>query len=151
MKIEDEIKQPQFKSVHQKAIINLVFTHSWFHRDQKHVFKQFDMTPQQFNVLRILRGRHPNAASPKEIKEVMVDKTPDVTRLVDRLLLKGYVTREVCEENRKMMDITISDKGLQALEEIDPIVWEQVKRLETVLTNDEANELNRLLDKLREM
>ena len=151
MKIEDEIKQPQFKSIHQKAIINLIYTNNWFHRNQKHIFTQFDITPQQFNLLRILRGRYPVALNPKEIKEVMIDKTPDITRLVDRLLIKEFVTREVCEENRKMMDIKITDKGCEILDEIDPFIWEQIEKLEKVLTTNEANELNRLLDKFRDM
>ena len=148
MKIEEEIKQKKFESNYQKAHLNIFFTANWLMDRSKIIFKNFGITPQQYNVLRILKGKHPECCAAGDIKEVMLDKSPDLTRLIDRLMEKGYVTRGVCVENRRKLDIEITDKGLALIKEISPklkIKFEQMNNI----TNKEAIELSRILDKLR--
>src|SRR5687768_7809562 len=89
MKIEEEIRQTKFKSPHQKALLNLIFTANWLQNKQQEFFKPFGVTSQQFNILRILKGQHPNVLSGTEIKSRMLDKNSDVSRLLDRLILKN--------------------------------------------------------------
>jgi len=148
MKIEEEIKQKKFESNYQKAHLNIFFTANWLMDRSKIIFKNFGITPQQYNVLRILKGKHPECCAAGDIKEVMLDKSPDLTRLIDRLMEKGYVTRGVCVENRRKLDIEITDKGLALIKEISPklkIKFEQMNNI----TNKEAIELSSILDKLR--
>jgi DNA-binding MarR family transcriptional regulator len=115
----------------------------------KKKFKEVDITFQQYNVLRILRGKFPESLNPGEIKSVMLDKSPDLTRLVDRLLAKELVERGTCEVNRRKIDIKISQKGLDFLKSIDKKV-KGVHEAHTLnLTEQEAETLSNLLDKLR--
>ena len=114
----------------------------------KVIFKDLGITPQQYNVLRILKGKHPGCCAAGDIKEVMLDKSPDLTRLIDRLIEKGYVTREVCMENRRKLDIAITDKGLAFTKEIGPNLKIQFEQMNKI-TNKEAIELSRILDKMR--
>ena len=109
MKLEDAIKQKKFESPLHKATINLMYTANWLHGEFRDLFKSFDITHQQYNVLRILRGMHPNCVNPTEIKEVMLDKNPDITRLCDRLLLMGLIHRNIDKENRRKMKIVITE------------------------------------------
>jgi len=149
MKIEEEIKQKKFESNYQKAHLNIMFTANWLMDKSKLLFKGFGITLQQYNVLRILKGKHPGCCAAGDIKEVMLDKSPDLTRLIDRLMEKGFVTRGVCEENRRKLDIAITDKGLTLIKEINPklkVQFEQIRKI----TDKEAIELNRILDKMRE-
>lgn len=148
MKLEEEIKQSRFESQQQKAVLNVIFTANWINTNFRDVFKPYDLTPQQYNVLRILRGRHPKAANPGEIKEVMLDKNPDLTRLCDRLCKVGLITRTIDRNNRRKMNIKITDKGLDVLAQIDP---EMNKLQDTMnhLTEQEATMLSDLMDKMR--
>tara|TARA_B100000809_G_scaffold256125_1_gene295640 strand:+ start:1145 stop:1600 length:456 start_codon:yes stop_codon:yes gene_type:complete len=148
MRIEDAIKS-KFESSQQKAYINLIYTSNEINTVLKKFFKQFDVTLQQYNVLRILKGKHPKSVNPGDIKTVMIDKSPDLTRLVDRLLLKGLVLRGTCEENRRKIDIQISDKGLSFLAKTNDLVAKNQKRITNCLTEVEADQLSSLLDKLR--
>ncbi len=148
MKIEEEIKQKAFKSNFQKAFINIMFTESWLRNENKKFFKAFDITAQQFNVLRILRGKHPETLSAGEVKSVMIDKTPDLTRLLDRLQKKGLITRKMDSLNRRLLCIGISKAGLDLLAEITPIIEAQMQALNR-LTEEEAQQLSDLLDKFR--
>lgn len=149
MRIEDEIKQKNFESPLHKAIINLFFTSSWLRDRQSEVFKPFDLLPQHYNVLRILRGKYPEVCSAGEIKEVMLDKGPDVTRLVDKLYHVGLVDRKQCEENRRKVDIRITAQGLELLLQIDL----EMKRLHQSISQgigpEECLLLSDLLDRLR--
>ena len=149
MKIEEEIKQRKFVSVRQKAHLNILFTANWLVDKTKEVLKSFDITHQQYNVLRILKGRFPESSASNEIKEVMIDKGPDLTRLTDRLISKEYVTRRECEENRRKLDITITKKGLGLIKKIEPLLKKQLID-QAKITNKEAEELSRILDKMRE-
>ena len=120
MKIEDAIKQQKFENNLHKALVNLIYTSNWIAANQSEFFKDYDILPQHYNILRILKGKFPNSSCPGDIKEVMLDKNPDLTRLLDKLVKLGYVDRQLCEENKRKMDITITKKGLDFLNKIHP-------------------------------
>lgn len=122
LRIEEAIKQKKFESDVQKAYLNILYTASWLQSESRDLYKRHGITSQQYNVLRILRGQYPKHANPKYIKDVMLDKNPDLTRLCDRLLKLGLIEREACPENRRKMNIGITEKGLALLEKIDPEV-----------------------------
>ena len=148
MSLEDDIKQSKFNSDLQKAIINVLYTGSWLHTLNASFLKKFDITPEQFNVLRILRGSHPKTLMLAEIASRMIDKSSNCTRLVEKLRQKDLVKREICEQNRRQVDISITDRGLALLKKIDAenVVWnDSLKNISKI----EAQELNRILDKLR--
>ena len=148
MKIEEAIRQPKFSSAQQKAIVNIMYTYNWMNGIQEELFTKFDITQQQYNVLRILRGRYPNSICAGEIKEVMIDRSPDLTRLCDRLMKKELIERQVNEYNRRQVLIKITITGLELLKEIEPALKNMSKRFKN-LTDDEADKLSELLDKLR--
>lgn len=147
MSLEEDIRQQKFANDQQKAGINILFTGSWLYNFNASVLKQFDVTPEQFNVLRILRGQHPKAMMLADITCRMIDKSSNATRLVEKLRQKGMVVRQICENNRRQVDISITDKGLALLKKIDesPDFGSVLKKI----THAEAKELNRILDKLR--
>lgn len=150
MQIEKEIRQTRkFKSSHEKAMVNLVYTSNWFRDRQQSFFTPFGIKSQHYNILRILKGRHPDASSPGEIKEVMLDKAPDLTRLIDKLNSLGYIKRELCRQNRRKMDVTITRTGLTFLEKINKQLEAEAKSWKDRLTKKEAEQLSSLLDKLR--
>ena len=148
MKIEDEIKQPKFKDPFQKAVINLIFTASWLQSKHQDFFKTAGITNQQFNILRILKGQHPKSTSATEIKSRMLDKNSDVSRLLDRLGVKKLITKQVCPNDKRAADITITETGLALLVELD----KRQSEINSVLnlTDEEAKQLSDLLDKSRD-
>ncbi len=148
MPIEHDIKQEKFNSDHQKVAINILYTGSWLYNINAGYLKKFGITPEQFNVLRILRGSFPKPMMLAEITERMIDKSSNCTRLVEKLKQKGLVNRVTCENNRRQVDISITDKGQQLLKKID---LGQPAWMETMgkISKTEAKELNRILDKLR--
>jgi len=149
MKLEDEIKQrTPFKSVYQKVAVNLFFTTNFVTQKHKELLKPFMITLQQYNVLRILRGQHPNPVSTSEIRMRMLDKMSDVSRIVDRLLKKEWVERKTCKADKRLVDVKISEKGLDLLQEIE-LVHATLDNELSNLTETEANLLSDLLDKLR--
>lgn len=148
MRIEDEIQQKAFASAYEKVHVNLAFTSSWMSNRSKQVFKPYGITMQQYNVLRILRGKYPDACCAGTVKEVMVDKSPDLTRLMDRLVEKELVSREICPSNRRKIDIRITEVGLKLLDSMQDTV-KVMTQASNVLTEEEANHLSDLLDKLR--
>ena len=147
MKIEDEIKQQKFKTPHQKAVLNLIYTTSWMQGRQKDIFKTFGITLQQFNILRILRGQHPNSTSATEIKSRMLDKNSDVSRLLDRLLAKKVITKRVSVNDKRAADVNLTEEGLELLRSIDK-KQNQIDNV-LVLSDEEALMLSDLLDKSR--
>lgn len=149
MDIGKAIKQEKFQSGYQKAMINILYTGNWLRDSQTELLKQFDILPQHYNILRIIKGKHPEPVSPGEIKEVMLDKGNDVTRLVDKLYKKGYIKRHLCKENRRKIDIHITDKGIEFLKELDEPIKKQFLNLKKQMTEKEAETLSHLLDKLR--
>lgn len=147
MKIEEEIRQTNFSSSHQKALINLIFTANWLQNRQQEFFKPFGITPQQFNILRILKGQHPDAISGTEIKSRMLDKNSDVSRLLDRLILKKLIEKKSCPSDKRASDVFITSFGLDLLDRMGKLQ----KEMDNVLALDplEAEQLSNLLDKCR--
>lgn len=148
MKLEDEIKQYSFRSNFQKAIINLKYTHHWFCRAELEILKPYGIQPQHFNVLRIVRGASPEPISPGNILEVMIDRGRDLTRLVDKLVKMGYLSKCCCPTNRRRMDITITEEGLNVTSEISNKLESHFEEI-NALNEEEAAQLSDLLDKLR--
>ena len=147
MKIEEEIKS-KFENEYQKALVNLLYTNYQISGKMRSHFKQFDITSQQFNILRILRGQHPNPASIGLLKERMLDKSSDVSRIVDRLILKKLIDRTECKTDRRQKDVAITNKGLKLLDVIDSNS-KQEKEILSNLTSEEVEQLSYLLDKIR--
>lgn len=148
MKLEDEIKQHSFRNEYHKLAVNIIFTHSWLMSKIYELLDEYDLTPQQFNLLRILRGQYPQPASITLLKERMLDKMSDASRLVERLVTKGLVERKICPVDRRKVDVVITKKGLKILEKIDKTDDEMDSFLKNI-TKEEAEQLNQLLDKLR--
>ena len=148
MRIEDEIVQEKFLNENHKTLVNLIYTHSYLINKMDSFFKKQGITRQQFNVLRILRGQHPKSANLGLIKERMLDKMSDASRIVERLRLKRLVTRRQSRSDRREVEIMISSKGLQLLE-ITDFEIQQIYKLFDRLSQDELKQLNRLLDKFR--
>jgi DNA-binding MarR family transcriptional regulator len=148
-KIEEEIKQKKFRSPHQKAVINLIYTAGWLQNKQQPLFKAHGITGQQFNILRILKGSHPVSISATEIKSRMLDQNSDVSRLLDRLALKNLIERKTSLSDKRATDVSITEPGLQLLAELD----KKQKDLDQILslTEEECNLLSDLLDKSRGM
>lgn len=150
MKIEKAIKQDRFIDNYQKVIVNLFYTANWIRDEQAKLMKAYDILPQHYNALRIIRGRYPDPISPGEIKEVLIDKANDLTRLLDKLEKKEWIIRRLCPANRRKMDITMTPNGLKLLQEIDKPMDRYVSEVKKRITDKEAATLSRLLDKLRE-
>jgi DNA-binding MarR family transcriptional regulator len=148
MSLEEDIRQEKFNTEYDKAAVNILFTGSWLYNINASRFKRYEITPEQFNVLRILRGTHPTPMMLADITARMIDKSSNATRLVEKLRQKGLVKREICEGNRRQVDISITDKGLTVLKKIDGDSEEWLSTLKNI-TKTEATELNRILDKLR--
>ncbi len=148
MELEKEIFSEKFVNSYQKASVNIVFTYNWLNNFIKSELDKFDITNQQFNILRILRGQYPNPATINILKERMLDKMSDASRIVDRLVQKKLVTRTVNKKDRRAVDILISQLGLDVLDSIqmESIV---VDNLKNNITEAEAKELSDLLDKFR--
>jgi DNA-binding MarR family transcriptional regulator len=149
MGLEQDIKQEKFSSEHEKVVVNILYTSSWLYNMNLSRLKPHGITPEQFNVLRILRGSNPKPMMLADITSRMIDKSSNATRLVEKLRQKGFLKREICDNNRRQVDIVITDKGLNVLKKIDQESEEWLAMLKTISKN-EAQELNRILDKLRE-
>lgn len=149
MKINDSIKQVEFENPQSKAWVNLMFTYHQMMDKTRPVFKRFGLTQQQYNVLRILKGKKSQPATCGEVKRVMLDKNPDLSRLSDRLVAKGLIFRATNENNRREVELTITPKGLDLLDTID-LPLKETSQLHKSLTDQEAEQLSDLLDKLRQ-
>lgn len=148
MKIEDAIYQSQFNSEYQKLGINLMYTGSWLNNIQIRFFKNFDLTPQQYNVLRILKGQKGKAISVNDMTARMIDRMSNTSRIVEKLRSKGLLRRDVCPKDRRQAEVSITKAGLELLETIDPEIKLFHENFDS-LTEKEAKQLNDLLDKLR--
>ena len=149
MDIEKEIGQSvSFKSELQRAAVNVLYTASWLNMKNTETLKPFELTPQQFNVLRILRGQHPKPATVNLLMQRMIDKSSNASRLVDRLLEKGFVTRETNRQDKRAVDVYISQKGMDVLDTIDRTIGLLESHLDH-LSESEARMLSDLLDKMR--
>lgn len=149
MKIEEEIKSTVELSLAKKVLLNLSFTRNIVSDKFLEVLKPYELSGEQYNVLRILRGQKGKPANMSIIQERMISKNSNTTRLVDKLLLKELVIRNICPTNKRKMEITITDKGLKVLEELDPTVIEHENCFAKNLTNEELEQLNYLLEKYR--
>ncbi len=149
MSLEDEIKQVKpFRSERQKAMVNIMFTHGWVNDRFRDFMKPFGLTQQQYNVLRILRGSEPDPLSTSCIRDRMIDRMSDASRIVERLCQKGLVKRTQSPVDRRLVEVRITQAGLQLLQTIDG-QQEDMQRSFSNLTEDELKQLNHLLDKLR--
>lgn len=148
MGIDQDILQSKFRNEHQKAALNILYTYNWITERTKEVFATEDITPQQFNILRILRGSHPKPLSTLQIRERMLDKMSDTSRIVDRLISKGLVKKGICKDDRRLVDVMITEKGKKLLERLDSR-QEEMDNIISNISKKEAAILSDLLDKIR--
>ncbi len=149
MKIEDIIKTTSPMAIAKKTMLNILYTQNVISEKFNEVLKGYDLSPEQFNVLRILKGQNGKSTNMCVIQERMIAKTSNTTRLVDKLLLKELVTREICPGNRRKMEIAITEKGLDLLTEVNPKVDRHESIFAQNLDPEELEQLNILLEKLR--
>jgi DNA-binding MarR family transcriptional regulator len=147
MSIEKDINQRTFRSEHQKGVVNIIFTYNWMTERLKVLFERGDLTMQQFNILRILRGSD-KPLSTLEIRERMLDKMSDTSRIVDRLVIKGLTKKVVCKTDKRLVDVTITEKGKKVLAKLDGY-QDELDGILGGITMAEAKTLNKLLDKIR--
>lgn len=148
MKLEEEIKQEKFRNEWQKMSINITYTHFWLISQMNSLLKPFGLSIQQFNILRILRGQYPEPSTINLLKDRMLDKNSDASRLVKRLRTKELVNYCPCTADRRSVDIIISDKGLDLLKKIDSQNGDMDSFCQN-MNEKEAQRINGLLDKLR--
>ena len=149
MKIEDILKSTVPMDNSKKIILNVLYTQNVITENFNEILKPYDISGEQYNVLRILRGQKGNPSNMCMIQERMLAKTSNTTRLVDKLLLKELVTRKVCPENRRKIEVLITQKGLDVLKELDPKVTQHEESFSKNLNVEEINLLNQLLEKYR--
>lgn len=148
MGIEKDIQQLVFRNEYQKATINIIFSANWLHERINVFLEEEDITQQQFNIMRILRGSR-KPLSTLQIRERMLDKMSDTSRIVERMLKKGLVEKKICSTDKRLVDVVLSEEGYTILEKIDRKNTEMDNILQH-LSADEAETLNRLLDKMRD-
>jgi DNA-binding MarR family transcriptional regulator len=148
MKLEKEIKHSKFRNEYHKLAVNVIYTNSWLTGLFSKLIDKYGITSNQFNILRILRGQYPNPATINLLKDRMLDKMSDASRLVERLRKKGLVKRDLKPNDRRCVDVIISEKGLKLLAEIDKLNDQHDAMLKK-LNVKEVKKINSLLDKLR--
>ena len=148
MRIDDEIQSSKFDDNYHKAVVNIAYTEGWLNNTLRCHFEKYNLTNQQFNILRILRGQYPKPATVNLLKERMIDKMSDASRIVDRLVQKEMITRCTNNKDRRAVDIRISEKALSVLAVMDA-EFKAKDFLKNNLTAEEAGQLSDLLDKLR--
>jgi len=149
MRLEEELRTEKFKNAQQRAALSILFTSNWIEEKTNECFKEYGISPEQYNVLRILKGQKGKPANLSTIQERMIHRMSNATRLVEKLKQKGYVNREICENNRRKVEITITEKGLALLVVLDPKLAHIEFNLFDNLTESEIIEIGVLLDKLR--
>ena len=148
MEIEKEIYNRKFENSHQKAVVNLLYTYGWITNLLRLLLNKHNVTLQQYNILRILRGQHPNPATINILKERVLDKMSDASRIVERLVQKDLVIRCVSDKDRRAVDILISQNGLDILQKLDTEISLKAM-LSNNISEEEASTLSGLLDKMR--
>lgn len=148
MGIEKDIQQTNFRNEFQKMSINIIYTANWLNEKMGQILSTEDITQQQYNILRILRGSECPLSTLK-IRERMLDKMSDTSRIVDRLIVKDLVEKTACVKDKRLVDITVTKKGLQLLEKLDALN-EQIDSILNGVSEKEAHTINQILDKLRE-
>ena len=149
MELEKEIQQGNFKNEYQKLMLNIIFTANWLNLKQIQSLKPHGISPQQYNILRILRGQHPKGVTVSLLTERMLDKNSNASRLVEKLRVKGWVERHECPADRRAVNVRITDAGLGLLQQLDPVISESEEIFRTV-KEGEARTLNGFLDRLRD-
>lgn len=148
MGLAEDIKQSKFRNNRQKAALNIFFTSNWLNEKARAFLGEYDLTNQQFNVLRILRGSRPKPLSTQQIRERMLDKMSDTSRIVDRMLRKGLVEKKICEGDKRLVDVIITESGMELLSKIDQLEGELFRGVDN-LSEKEATILSDLCDKIR--
>lgn len=149
MKLNELIKQERFASTAQEVLLNVIVTSNWLLGELAAAMAPFGITPAQYNVLRILRGSHPEELTCSAVGERLLDRTPDVTRLLNRLERNSLICRGRAEYDRRVVEVRITQEGLRLLERMDPVVAEVQSRLTRHLDEHEQQQLSGLLDRLR--
>lgn len=147
MSLEKDINQPKFRNEFQKASINIIFTFNWMAEKTKAIFEREGLTSQQFNILRILRGAGA-PLSTLQIRQRMLDKMSDTSRIVDRLIIKGLVKKTISKTDKRLVDVSITDKGKKVLAKLDKCE-DQMDAVVKTISEAEAKTLNNILDKMR--
>ncbi len=150
MTIEEELKTTNFNNLKHKTVLNILFTGAWLRTQAQGLFKKFGLSSEQFNVLRILRGQYPNALTLKDITARMLERNSNTTRIVDKLVGKGFVERTHSQEDKRELKIQITPQGLELLAAIDVEFIDQQTYAIPHLSSEECGILNTLLDKLRQ-
>ena len=148
MGIQEDINQSKFRNEHQKASLNIIYTFNWMNEQMKGLFEKHGLTSQQFNILRILRGAG-QPLSTLQIRQRMLDKMSDTSRIVDRLIIKNLAKKVVCKTDKRLVDVSITENGKKLLAKLDKFEND----MDAVLSNisiTEAKTLNKLLDKIRQ-
>jgi DNA-binding MarR family transcriptional regulator len=148
MGLEKDIHQTSFRSDKHKAILNILYTYGWIIEKIKHFLSKEDITHQQFNILRILRGAAPEPLSTLQIRERMLDKMSDTSRIVDRMVTKGLVKKTVCSKDKRLVDVTITEKGQKLLKRLD-LEQDHMEEIMQTLSDSDAVQISNLLEKLR--
>ena len=148
MGLEQDIQQKTFRNEYQKATINLLYTNSWLENKLSAFFKNHNLTLQQYNVLRILKGQYPQPISTSDLRERMLDRMSDASRIVDRLHKKKLLLRKVCQKDKRKVDIVLSDHGIEVMDSLEKVVV-HLDGFLSQLKREEVQQLNFLLDKLR--
>lgn len=149
MKLEDELKMPHFVDSYQRAYLNILFTGYYLESNMQRLLKPYGISTHQYNVLRILRGQRPNGTSASSIQNRMLHSTSNVTRIIEKLLEKNLVHRQPSQVNRRIIDIFITDAGMNLLAKVDEPVKHIYSELKKLMTEEEATTLGELLDKSR--
>ena len=148
MTLEKDISQRSFRNLKQKSMVNLIFTYHWVVEKIKNLLSAEDITLQQYNILRILRGSFPAPLSTLQIRDRMLDKMSDTSRIVDRLVVKGLVQKNTSKIDKRLVDVMITDDGRELLAKLD-LHNDELDNIVTSLSESEMDSLNNLLDKLR--
>ncbi len=149
MELEKEIRQEKFRDEYQKLVLNIMFTANWLNLKQIQVLKPHGISPQQYNILRILRGQHPKEVTVSLLTERMLDKNSNASRLVEKLRVKELVERQECPADRRAVNVRITDRGLDLLKQLDSII-DQTGNIFHKISEAEARMLNGFLDRLRD-
>jgi len=150
MSIDKDIRQHRFRNEYQRASVNIAYTYCWLMEKVKAFLLPVDITMQQFNILRILRGSHPKPLSTLQIRESMIDKMSDTSRIVDRLIAKGLVKKAVSGKDRRLVDVVITVKGRNLLKKLD-LRQDELDGILKNISQEEAANLSKILDKIRSM
>ena len=151
MSLEQSISQSKFVSEQEKLMVNVIYSANLLNLITSRLFKPYELSPQQYNVLRILRGQKGESIALMDIEYRMLDKSSNVSRLVDKLISKDLVNRSVSSKDRRRIEIVITSRGLSVLNEIDVIMADMNYKIKAIISDENAKETNLILDQLREI